>query len=158
MNYYHDINYRVMKDTLEECDSNPVLQKAIRQSIQNEKAILENDPINAKEGPGAREIRLSPEYTLEAAKKYAGRKIGVLNFANNHSVGGSPFSADAQEEALCHSTTLYPCLKAKETDFYERHQTAFERGKLTSLGNDDAIVTPGVLVFKDWGGRTQTSS
>lgn len=153
MNEYQDINYRVMKDTVERCGSNPVLQKAVREAIQNEKVVLEDNPLWVEEGSGVGRILLSPEYTLEAAKKYAGRKIGVLNFANNHSIGGSPFTACAQEEALCHSTTLFPCLEAKDADFYKPHRDSFDRGELTDLGNDDLIFTPGVIVFKDWGSQ-----
>lgn len=143
-----EINHRVMNDTLERYTSDPALKAAVAHSISKEKIILEDDVITTKYGNGVPSIVLSPEFTFEAAAKYVGQRIGVLDFANNHHPGGSPFSAGAQEESMCRSTTLFPCLLAKKNEFYKIHSDAFDNGHLTYLGNDDAIFVPDVVVFK----------
>lgn len=145
---YHEINREVMTDTLSLCQSNPVLRESIRKSIAGEKVIREEERLAVKQVKGHPTITLSPISTLAAAEKYKGEKVCVLNFANNHTPGGAPFSAGAQEETLCRSTTLYPCLLAKEEDFYERHRRDFENGTLDNYGNNDVIYTPDVVVFK----------
>lgn len=150
-NHYCEINQVVMDDTFRLCNSDPDLKAAISKSIENEKVVFEDEVFPESRGSLNQSIVLSPLFTLEAAQKYVGKKIGVLNFANNHHVGGSPFTACAQEESLCHSTTLYPCLLAKQKEFYLRHSADFAAGKLTNLGNDDAIFTPNVIVFKTTG-------
>ncbi len=88
--------------------------------------------------------------TLDAAEHYAemGMKVAVLNFANNHSIGGAPFSAFAQEESICRCTTLLPCLEAMNLPFYENHRRMYDQGLIDYMGNDDLIYTPQVCVFK----------
>jgi uncharacterized protein (TIGR02452 family) len=91
---------------------------------------------------------VSGKRSFEAAKGYSGKKVAVLNFANNHSIGGAPFSAGAQEESLCRCSTLLPCLQAMKESFYERHIRLYTAGELDHMGNDDIIYTPDVIVFK----------
>jgi uncharacterized protein (TIGR02452 family) len=90
----------------------------------------------------------SGKRSFEAAKDYKGKKIAVLNFANNHSIGGSPFSAGAQEESLCRCSTLLPCLEAMNEPFYQKHICQFASKEINYMGNDDLIYTPDVVVFK----------
>ena len=71
-----------------------------------------------------------------------------MNFANNHSVGGSPFSAGAQEESLCRTSTLYECLSFEYDSFYKHHHHLYSEGLLTEWGNDDLIYSPDIVVFK----------
>jgi hypothetical protein len=95
MNYY-EINREVMTDTLSLCQSNPVLRESIRKSIAGEKVIRDEERLAVKQTKGHPTITLSPISTLAAAEKYKGEKVCVLNFANNHTPGGAPFSAGAQ--------------------------------------------------------------
>ena len=74
--------------------------------------------------------------------------VAVLNYANNHSIGGAPFSAGAQEESLCRCSTLLPCLQAMREPFYMKHQEQYRVHEIDYLGNDDLIYTPDVVVFK----------
>lgn len=148
MSFYH-INLEVMNDTVHQCRTNTELKEAIRASIGKQKVIMHEDVVK-KVPTGTVEtcIVISGNRTFEAAKGYTGHHVAVLNFANNHSVGGAPFFAGAQEESLCRCSTLYPCLKEEEETFYRRHQNMFSRQEIGYMGNDDIIYTPDVVVFK----------
>ena len=74
-------------------------------------------------------------------------RVAVLNFANPHYPGGSVFQgASAQEECLCRSSNLYPCLEDGRVygDFYRYHQTETDYDF-----SDRLVYTPGITVFKD---------
>lgn len=146
---YRQINYEVMTDTKRQYESIPELKDAIRYSIANQFMVLHEDHIQIGniESCSTRFI-VSGKRSFEAAKGYKGKKVAVLNFANNHSVGGAPFSAGAQEESLCRCSTLYPCLEAMKHDYYEKHICQYEAHEINYMGNDDLIYTPDVVVFK----------
>lgn len=147
-NNYHAINRRVMIDTKYHYETNPILFDAVKHSIQNQKMVSENDIVNVPDTNGDTTYIVSGKRSFEAAANYNGKKTAVLSFANNHSIGGAPFSAGAQEESLCRCSTLFPCLEAMETPFYKKHQDQFSSGEINYLGNDDLIYTPDVVVFK----------
>ena len=90
----------------------------------------------------------SGKRSFEAAKAYRGQKTAVLNYANNRSIGGNPFYANAQEEALCRCSTLLPCLEAMREPFYNKHKEQMRNKEMDYMGNDDLIYTPDVVVFK----------
>lgn len=146
---YKEINFRVMTDTAEQCEKQPALQHAISKSIEKQYVVYEGTDIQIPERPVQdTRVILSGKRTFEAARQYNGKKVAVLNFANNHSIGGAPFSAGAQEESLCRCSTLYPCLQANYETFYKPHIVAFGNKSMDGMGNDDLIYTPGVMVFK----------
>lgn len=70
-----------------------------------------------------------------------GKKICVLNFASYKSPGGKFYDgAMAQEEALCHASTLYPVLKQFNHVYVSR------KNKLnTGLYNEDFIYSPDIV-------------
>lgn len=145
---YRTINRTVMTDTLNQCGQQP-LKDAIIQSINKQYIVYHEDNIRQpKTNDSNTRYIVSEKRSFEAAMNYPGKKIAVLSFANNHSIGGAPFSAGAQEESLCRCSTLYPCLKALENEFYNRHIHLFEKSILNHIGNDDLIYTPDVVVFK----------
>ena len=147
--YFSMINIEVMTDTVQQYQSNPVLKEAVRSSIERQYMVAEEDNIDLpKEDASTTHYIVSGKRSFEAAKCYPGKKVAVLNFANNHSIGGSPFSAGAQEESLCRCSTLYPCLQAMNDKFYRKHKKQYERGEINYMGNDDLIYTPDVVVFK----------
>jgi len=87
--------------------------------------------------------------TIEAAIRYRGKKVCVLNFASaTHPGGGVEHGANAQEEAICRVTTLFNCLTDDKVlkPFHEAHIRALRSGKMTKTYNDDCIYTPGVTV------------
>ncbi len=146
---YSQINFEVMRDTLRCYTSIEELEDAVENSIANQFMVAEEDIIDQPvcEKVNTRYV-VSGKRSFEAAKGYAGKKVAVLNYANNHSIGGAPFSAGAQEESLCRCSTLLPCLEAMKEPFYMKHRYQFSAGEIDSMGNDDLIYTPDVVVFK----------
>lgn len=93
-------------------------------------------------------IVFEPNTTFKAAQKYLqyGKTV-VLNFANPHNSGGGVHNgAMAQEECLCRSSNLYPCISNKNVfnDYYLYHKDMNHY-----FFSDRLIYTKGVTVFKD---------
>lgn len=146
---YATINFQVMTDTVNRLKTVPELIHAVESSTTNQYMVAEQDTVVAPEFTECRtRFICSGKRSFEAAKGYPGKRVAVLNYANNHTIGGAPFSAGAQEESLCRCSTLYPCLQAMEVPFYKKHQQDFCAKRLTIMGNDDLVYTPGVVVFK----------
>ena len=149
MKSYREINREVMTDTMLCCQTMPVLMEAVKHSIANQYMVAEEDNIDQ---PVAHAVHtkyvVSGKRSFEAAKGYSGKKVAVLNYANNYSIGGAPFSAGAQEESLCRCSTLLPCLKAMSEPFYMKHRAQYRTQEINNMGNDDLIYTPDVVVFK----------
>ena len=146
---YHKINYEVMLDTKKHYTSNPELQEAVSKSIRQQYMVAEEEDISMPPATACNtKYVVSGKRSLEAAKAYKGKKVAVLNFANNHSIGGAPFHAGAQEESLCRCSTLLPCLEAMKYKFYDKHRHQYVNGEIDFRGNDDLIYTPNVVVFK----------
>ena len=147
---YHDINRVVMTDTKELCETDPKLIKAISNSIYHTQIIYEENNLNIQPKSWKSNIIFSPDRTFQAAKKYIWKKTAVLDFANSHSPWGAPFSSSAQEESLCRTSTLFPCISTDETreKYYNYHIEKYDRGELDVYWNDDMIYIPDVVVFK----------
>ena len=149
MSNYREINRQVMTDTKRQYETVPELREAVRYSIGHQFMVAHEENIDQPEVQDSQtQYVCSGKRSFEAAKAYKGKKTAVLNFANNHSIGGAPFSAGAQEESLCRCSTLYPCLQAMKTPFYQKHSDDYSRHLLDVMGNDDLIYTPDVVVFK----------
>ena len=146
---YREINFEVMSDTQRRYETIPELRRAVEWSIENQYMVAEEEDIVLPETDtiGTRYI-VSGKRSFEAAKEYSGKKVAVLNYANNVSIGGAPFSAGAQEESLCRCSTLLPCLQAMKEPFYMKHREQARKGEMNFMGNDDLIYTPDVVVFK----------
>lgn len=86
--------------------------------------------------------------SFNAAKQYLKYgKTAVLNFANPHNPGGGVHNgATAQEECLCRSSNLYPCISNKNT--YNEYYL-YNRNISNSFFSDRLIYTKDVTVFKD---------
>ncbi len=86
--------------------------------------------------------------TFGAAREHLGYgKTAVLNFANPHYPGGGVTrGAVAQEECLCRSSNLYPCLcgGGVSGDYYQ-----YNREQTDYFFSDRVVYTRGVTVFKD---------
>lgn len=147
-NNYHALNKYVMTHTYHLCTVNPAFQAMINVMKEKQFILFEHNRIDALQDGPTTNIVISNKRSFEAAKAYKGYKTAVLNFANNHHIGGSPYSAGAQEESLCRTSTLLPCLEKEKDTFYEYHKKLYEEGKIDYMGNDDLIYTPAVVVFK----------
>ena len=89
--------------------------------------------------------------SFESARKYSNSakvgKVCVLNFANPHYAGGGVLNgAMAQEECLCRSSNLYPCI-AQEGKIFEDYYI-YNRTRKDTIFTDRLIYTSGVTVFK----------
>lgn len=149
---YSDKPYKlysfIMSHTLAKCKLDDYLQKAIKETISKQYIVYDEDNLEINEDGKTTNILVSQKRSFEAAMNYKGKKVAVLNFANNHNIGGAPFLAGSQEEALCRTSTLYPCLLKEEETFYKYHQKLYKENKITNWGNDDLIYSPDVVVFK----------
>jgi uncharacterized protein (TIGR02452 family) len=146
---YRRINREVMTDTKLLYETIPELKEAVKNSIELQFMVAQEENIDQPVADSHQtKYVCSGKRSFEAAKDYKGKKIAVLNFANNHSIGGSPFSAGAQEESLCRCSTLLPCLEAMNEPFYQKHICQFASKEINYMGNDDLIYTPDVVVFK----------
>lgn len=146
---YEEINRQVMTDTMHRCQTIPELKEAIRGSISRQFMIAHEQDISQPEVAESHTSYVcSGKRSFEAAQAYKGRKTAVLNFANNHAIGGAPYHAGAQEESLCRCSTLLPCLQAMREPFYAKHSRQYRARQLGNIGNDDLIYTPDVIVFK----------
>lgn len=77
---------------------------------------------------------------------YAKGKTAVLNFASYKNPGGAFCEGNlAQEETLCHASTLYPVLKSFEDSFYKYNRTHLNR----SLYSDRLLYSKDILFFKE---------
>ncbi len=146
---YRKINFEVMTDTQHCYETIPELVEAVKWSIAHQVMVAEEDNIDqpVPDKVNTKYI-VSGKRSFEAAKDYPGKKVAVLNYANNFSIGGAPYSSGAQEESLCRCSTLLPCLQAMKKPFYDKHYAQAHNHEIDFMGNNDLIYTPDVVVFK----------
>ena len=146
---YMGINFEVMMDTANCCREMPELMSAIEHSVAKQYMVAEEEKIDLPIcEASATKYCVSGKRSFEAAKMFKNKKVAVLNFANNHSIGGAPYFSGAQEESLCRCSTLLPCLQAMKEPFYQKHVDMYHNHQMDFMGNDDLIYTPDVVVFK----------
>ena len=142
-------NVSIFQDTERMCKENTRLKAAIRNSIKNQKLILENDTIpeiDKKKYEESAQVIVSKKRSYEAAFAYKDQRVCVHNFASASNPGGGVTrGSNAQEECLCRCSDLYFCLNTSEmwNGFYKPHRNA-----KNPIHNDDIIYTPDVVVFK----------
>ena len=146
---------KIFQNTIEECRTNDKLTEALRQSVEKQYIVKEQDCIETNKNKRTYDkpanMIVSRKKTLEAAGQYKGKKVAVLNFANAISPGGGVVNgAIAQEECICRCSSLYMNLIQEKVieDFYKIHEKEYHKGNLPYGSNDDCIYTPNVVVFK----------
>ena len=135
------------QDTLAQCGGENLaeLTRLVRESARIYPENFRSSRLHPVREP---EITVVEDTTFSAARKCQDQgRVAVLNFANPHYPGGGVFQgAMAQEECLCRSSNLYPCLEGAGVfeNFYLYHQ------KQTDYDFSDRLIyAPGVTVFKD---------
>jgi len=143
-------NIVVFQDTMVRGQAEP-FKSSIRNSIEAQQSILEVKEVDINntnvDVQMLTHVVCSRLRSFDAAAKYKGQHIAVLNFASATNPGGGVTrGSSAQEECLCRCSTLYPCLNdSKMWDaFYNPHRAA-----MNPLHNDDCIYTPDVYVIND---------
>ena len=141
----------VFKDTLDWIEVDPVLQEKVRRSRETEKVYYENDyPAFDAGKVWDTEISVTRDRSFQAAvrlrKEHPEARIAVLNFANAFCPGGGvQGGANAQEECLCRSSTLYPALNWSymHNNFYDYHDELD-----TPLASDTLAYTESIVICK----------
>ena len=130
-----------------------VIKEAMEQSVKGSILISPEEggkileKYSACASCGQPETRVENISTVEAIRILAAEgktDIGVLNFASAKNPGGGFLNgANAQEESLAVSSTLYPTLTANE-EYYRANRTHSSMMYL-----DYGIYSPGVVFFRD---------
>lgn len=144
-NSIKDQNIAVFQNSMKFVESN--LMEDVSNSIKEQLTIIDSTPVTKKDGNHDCKIVVSRDSSFDAARKYKGDSVCVLNFASATTPGGGVVKgSSAQEECLCRCSTLYKCLSTDELKkmFYDYHRTS-----VNALYNDDLIYTPDVVIFKD---------
>ena len=135
------------QDTLALCAGEKLADETAR-ARENSRIYPENfrsERLHAVREPEIEVVEADSFAAAQENLKYG--RVAVLNFANPHYPGGGVFQgARAQEECLCRSSNLYPCLEDGRVfeEFYRYHQ------KQTDYDFSDRLIyTPGITVFKD---------
>lgn len=143
-------NIEIFEDTRAWYTQDDTLQKAVQRTQQGTQFYAPGTTLDA--GPmltryqQTAHIVISKNRTLQAAGKYIGQKVAVLNFASATNPGGGVTrGSSAQEEALCRCSTLYPCLLGDDLwqKYYKMH-----RDRHDTTYTDACIYLPDVLVIK----------
>lgn len=117
-------------------------EKEIRSSIQNSKTFRNSSFWMTQKAP--EEITVINKDSVSAIFECMGRKgrIAVLNFASFKEPGGMFLQGSrAQEECLCHESTLYNVLSAFKDTYYAENRKDLNR----ALYHDRLLYTPDIV-------------
>ncbi len=115
-----------------------VYSKEIKKSIENSTISYYEDTSDVKPKWNNMCIRIEQEGSVETlvdvVDTNSGKKVAVLNFASFKNPGGAYMGgAMAQEEALCHASTLYNIISDAKfvNGFYEPNKSLLNKGRYT---------------------------
>lgn len=85
---------------------------------------------------------VSALFYMEDKYEYVDEKVAILNFASYKNPGGMFMEGSiAQEESLCHYSTLYNVLKEFEESFYKPNKNRLNR----SLYGNEMLYSPDII-------------
>ncbi len=127
-----------------------MLSSKTAQAIKTNKIYKEGFTSKLPKRNESAKITVEAKTTFDSARQYIDcGKICVLNFANPENPGGGVrFGAMAQEECLCRSSNLYPCINDSNVfnEYYLYHRNQSPKDHFYT---DRLIYTRDITVFKD---------
>lgn len=122
----------------------------ISQSIENTRCYTSANlkTVSVKEGNVNLIIKLVDMSTIYCILRHTDtrNRTAVLNFASYKNPGGGFLSgAFAQEEALCHESTLFPVLKYFDDSFYAYNRNHTKDG----LYESRLLYSPGIIIDRE---------
>lgn len=125
-------------------------REQISQSIENTKCYTSAKlkSVSVKEGSVSLSVKLVDMSTIYCVLRHTDtrNRTAVLNFASYKNPGGGFLAgAFAQEEALCHESTLFPVLKYFDDSFYAYNRKHTKDG----LYESRLLYSPGIIIDRD---------
>ena len=143
-------NIAIFRESRTLWETEPALASATAEAVASTRVFPEGMALESFRGSRRfsepMELEVTKKRSYEAASAYGEGPVCVLNFASAANPGGGvEKGSTAQEESLCRSSNLYPCLNTRQNwdAFYTPHRRAAD-----PLHNDDCIYTRGVTVFR----------
>ncbi len=122
-----------------------IYKEEIMYSIKNTKLYTEEDIILDDKIDTNQNIELIATDSVDAAFRY-NNKVCILNFASYKKPGGGFINGSiAQEECLCHESTLYNVLKTQYECFYNENKLSLKNG----LYSNRALYSPNIIFEYD---------
>lgn len=139
---------KCFQDTINIINTNDVLLNSTKDAMHRTSLIISNDNSIISDNNMEVSISVDENSTFNTAEKYVKQcqKTAVLNFASSvNSGGGVARGAMAQEECLCRSSNLLPCLKQNHLmkNYYMPHRIAND-----PMYSHKVIYTENITVFK----------
>lgn len=121
-------------------------QSNIFQSKQMTKIYSPDFKYEHKQDGVVPKIVLSELDSVSAVYDFHNGKTALLNFSSHKNPGGMFLNGSkAQEECLCHESTLYNVLSGFETDFYEWNRKHLNKALYVNRG----LYSPDIMFVKD---------
>lgn len=139
---------KCFQDTINIINTNDVLLNSTKDAMHRTSLIISNDNSIISDNNMEVSISVDENSSFNTAEKYVkqGQKTAVLNFASAVNPGGGVArGAMAQEECLCRSSNLLPCLKQNHLmkNYYMPHRIAND-----PMYSHKVIYTENITVFK----------
>lgn len=142
---------KIFHDTLDMIETSSELGKSVNATKKSTKIFYENEYPNFDlSRTFETKITVSKKRSYQAAMDLKAEnpniRIAVMNFANAfHAGGGVTKGSSAQEECLCRTSTLYPCIYRRTLrDTFYKHHKDLNDPKAT----DSLVYTPGIKIIK----------
>ena len=144
---------KLIHENISLAKNNMQISECVEKSIKNQLVFWEDEELTIpdKYYNGTVSMYISQERSIEAASKYKGKRVCVLNFASFVTPGGGVLrGTTAQEESVCRVTSLYPAISDQSVScFYDNHKKKITDGLVGRDNTDDCIYTPNVLCFRE---------